>query len=92
MQNIFQIYLYLCGIIVSIAVLAGLIGLVLNLICYAYQNSVGFNTFRKFLKKYNKEMQNAKKEARKERLKDVDHNRQNKKKNYNKRNNGRESY
>lgn len=88
MENIFEIYLYICGIIIGISVLAGLIVLALNLISYAYQSSVGFNVFRKFLKKYNKEMQNSKREVRKEILKDGDNSRQNKKKDNDKRNNG----
>lgn len=57
MYKAFEIYIYICATIVSVAVLALLIVVTLNLIAYAYQSSVGFNTFRKFLKKYNSEMQ-----------------------------------
>ena len=57
MENIFEIYLYICGILVSIIILIGLIGITLNLITYTYQSCVGFDVFRKFLKKYNKEIQ-----------------------------------
>ena len=60
MINIFQVYLYICTIIVSIIILLALIAIVLNVICYCYQSIVGFDTFRKFLKKYNREMQIAK--------------------------------
>lgn len=60
MENIFQIYLYICGILVSIIILIGLIGITLNVICYAYQSSIGFNTFRKFLRKYHNEMKKEK--------------------------------
>lgn len=56
MEKAFQIYLYICGIIISIIILIGLVALALNLICYAYQSFIGFKTFTKFLKKYNKEM------------------------------------
>lgn len=53
MQKIFEIYLYICGIIVSISILAGLVGLTLNLIAYAHQSAIGFKTFHKILKEYN---------------------------------------
>lgn len=57
MYKAFEIYLCICAIIVSIAILALLIAVTLNLICYFYQTYVGFNTFKKFLRKYNDEMQ-----------------------------------
>lgn len=57
MYKVFEIYLYICGIIVSIAIVAGLIALTLNIIVYAYESYVGFKTFNKFLKKYHKEME-----------------------------------
>ncbi len=60
MLHIFEIYLYICGAIIGGAILVGLLGLTLNLICYAYQSSVGFNTFRKFLRKYHNEMKKEK--------------------------------
>ncbi len=66
MDKIFEIYLYICGIIVSICVLAGLTVLMLNLIGYFYQTTVGFDTFKKFLRKYNKEMQEEKQRKRKQ--------------------------
>ena len=60
MSNIFQFYLYICATIISIAIIVGLVAIVLNIIVYCYQSMVGFNIFRKFLKKYNREMQIAK--------------------------------
>ena len=60
MNSIFQVYLYICATIVSIIVIVGLIAIALNIIVYCYQSMIGFNTFRKFLKKYNREMQIAK--------------------------------
>lgn len=60
MLKVFEIYLYICASIVSIMIIALLIALTLNIICYFYQTSVRFNTFRKFLKKYNAEMQKEK--------------------------------
>lgn len=60
MLKIFEIYLYICGGIISITILVGLIALALNIICYAYQSCVGFDTFRKFLIKYNSEMKKEK--------------------------------
>lgn len=65
MEKVFEIYLYICGTIISICVITGLIALMLNLICYFYQTTVGFNTFKKFLRKYNKEMQEEKQKKRK---------------------------
>lgn len=56
MCGIFEIYLYICGILISLAIVLGLIILVLNLIAYTYETYIGFNTFYKFLKKYHKEM------------------------------------
>lgn len=64
MLKIFEIYLYICGILVSICILAGLTILTLNLIAYLYQNSVGFKTFVKFLKKYNQDMQEEKRRSK----------------------------
>ncbi len=61
MERIFGIYLYTCGIIISICIITGLMAIMLNFICYFYQTVVGFDIFKKFLKKYNKEMQKAKK-------------------------------
>lgn len=60
MLKVFEIYLYICGIIISIIILAGLIAIALNVIAYLYESSVGFDTFKKFLKKYNKDMQELK--------------------------------
>ena len=60
MIEIFQIYLYVCAIIISIAIVLGLLAILLNIICYAYQTFVGFNTFRKFLRKYHAEMKHEK--------------------------------
>lgn len=53
MLKIFEIYLYMCGGIVSLSILLGLIGLTLNLICYTYQTCIGFNKFRKIVRAYN---------------------------------------
>lgn len=50
MCKIFEIYLYICGGLVSLGILLGLIILILNIIAYAYQTYIGFDTFRKFLK------------------------------------------
>lgn len=60
MCKIFEIYLYICGGLVSLAILSGLIILTLNIIAYAYESWIGFNTFNKFLKKYHKEMKEEK--------------------------------
>lgn len=60
MEKVFEIYLYICGVIISLIILVGLIALALNVITYAYQSMVGFDIFKKFLRKYNKEMQKAK--------------------------------
>ena len=61
MINIFQVYLYICATIISIAIIVGLIAIALNIIVYFYESMVGFNIFSKFLKKYNRDMQVAKK-------------------------------
>ena len=53
MEKRFEIYLYICGGLVSLAILLGLIGLTLNLICYTYQTCIGFNKFRKIVRAYN---------------------------------------
>lgn len=53
MLKIFEIYLYICGGLISLAIVSGLIGLSLNLIAYAYQSSIGFNKFRKIVSDYN---------------------------------------
>ena len=61
MCKVFEIYLYICGGLVGLAILLGLITLTLNIIVYTYGSWVGFNTFNKFLKKYHKEMEEEKK-------------------------------
>ena len=63
MCKVFEIYLYICGGLVGLAILLGLIILTLNIIAYAYESWVGFNTFYKFLKKYHKEMKEEKKKV-----------------------------
>lgn len=63
MCKIFEIYLYICGGLVSLGILLGLIILILNIIAYAYQTYIGFDTFRKFLKKYHREMKEEKKKV-----------------------------
>ena len=60
MLKVFEIYLYVCGGIIGIAILIGLIGLTLSLICYTYQSCIRFDTFRKFLRKYHNEMKKEK--------------------------------
>lgn len=54
--KILEIYSWICCVVGLIALLVGLIALALNLICYFYQSCVGFNTFRKFLRKYHGEI------------------------------------
>lgn len=63
MCKVFEIYLYICGGLVGLAILLGLIILTLNIIAYTYQSYIGFDTFRKFLKKYHKEMKEEKKKV-----------------------------
>lgn len=60
MLKIFEIYLYICGSIVSISILIGLLGLLVNLGLYAYESYIGFDTFKKFLRKYHSEMKREK--------------------------------
>lgn len=63
MCKVFEIYLYICGGLVSLAILLGLIILILNVIAYTYETCIGFKTFSKFLKKYHKEMKEEKKKV-----------------------------
>ena len=63
MCEIFEIYLYICGGLVGLAILLGLIILTLNIIAYTYETYIGFKTFNKFLKKYHKEMKEEKKKV-----------------------------
>ena len=56
MNTLVEIFIWIYLIDGIIAVSAGLIALFLNLIVYAYQSFVGVKTFRKFLKKYHREM------------------------------------
>ena len=63
MCKVFEIYLYICGSLVGLVILLGLIILTLNIIAYTYESWVGFNTFYKFLKKYHKEMKEEKKKV-----------------------------
>ena len=60
MCEVFEIYLYICGGLVSLAILLGLIILILNVIAYTYETYIGFKTFNKFLKKYHREMKEEK--------------------------------
>ena len=60
MCEIFEIYLYICGGLVGLAILLGLIILTLNIIAYTYETYIGFKTFNKFLKKYHREMKEEK--------------------------------
>mgnify|MGYP001857155837 FL=1 len=60
MCKVFEIYLYICGGLVSLAILLGLIMLILNVIAYTYETYIGFKTFNKFLKKYHREMKEEK--------------------------------
>ena len=50
------IFMYVFLIIGAIAMTAGILALALNLMVYFYESWVGFSTFRKFLRKYHKEM------------------------------------
>lgn len=63
MCKVFEIYLYICGGLVGLAILLGLIALILNVIAYTYETCIGFKTFSKFLKKYHKEMKEEKKKV-----------------------------
>lgn len=63
MCEVFEIYLYICGGLVSLAILLGLIILILNVIAYTYETYIGFKTFNKFLKKYHREMKEEKKKV-----------------------------
>lgn len=56
MFEAFKIYLYICAVIVSIAIIIGLIAILLNVMAYCYQTFIGFGTFKKFLRKYHNEM------------------------------------
>lgn len=60
MEKAFEIYLYVCGFIISIISLLGFIAVMLNVITYTYQSFVGFDTFKKFLRKYHSEMKKEK--------------------------------
>ena len=60
MCKVFEIYLYICGGLISLAILSGLIILILNVIAYTYKTYIGFKTFNKFLKKYHREMKEEK--------------------------------
>lgn len=60
MEKVFEIYLYACGFVISIITLLGLIAVMLNIIAYSYQSFIGFDTFRKFLRKYHSEMKKEK--------------------------------
>lgn len=64
MCKVFEIYLYICGSLVGLAILLGLIILALNIIAYTYETYIGFDTFRKFLKKYHKEMKEEKRRVK----------------------------
>lgn len=60
MLQVFEIYLYICGAIISIAILTGLIAMLANIGLYAYETYIGFDTFKKFLRKYHNEMKKEK--------------------------------
>ena len=60
MCKVFEIYLYICGGLVSLAILLGLIILILNVIAYTYETYIGFKTFNKVLKKYHREIKEEK--------------------------------
>lgn len=61
MLKVFEIYLYICGSIVSVMIIIGLFALLLNLGVYVYETYIGIGTFRKFLRKYHNEMKREKK-------------------------------
>lgn len=52
MVKVFEIYCYICAGIISIGILAGLVGLAINLVAYAIESCIGFKTFNKVLKLY----------------------------------------
>lgn len=56
MNTLVEIFMWIYLIIGIIVVTACFIALMFNLICYAYQTFVGVKIFRKFLKKYHREM------------------------------------
>ena len=64
MEIAFEIYLYICAVIISIIIIAGLISIALNLIAYAYESYVGFKTFNKFLRKYHTEMEQERRQVK----------------------------
>lgn len=51
-ENIFEIYLIICGILVSLIILAGIVWLLLILIGEIYGRIVGIDIVRKALKQY----------------------------------------
>ena len=51
-ENIFEIYLIICGILVSLIILAGIVWLLLTLIGEIYGRIVGIDIVRKALKQY----------------------------------------
>lgn len=51
-ENIFEIYLIICGILVSLIILVGIVWLLLTLIIEIYGRIVGIDIVRKALKQY----------------------------------------
>lgn len=56
MELLVEIFMWIYLIVGIIVVSVGILALFLNLAIYNYQSFIGFNTFRKFLKKYHREM------------------------------------
>ena len=52
MVKVFEIYCYICAGIISIGILAGLIGVVANVVVYVSRSCVGMNIWFKALKLY----------------------------------------
>ena len=56
MEKIFEIYLIICGIIISLIILAGLIVFLVNAVIFVIENIIGYKKCVRFLKMYRKIM------------------------------------
>lgn len=52
-ENIFEIYLIICGILVSLIILAGLVYVLIRLIIEIYGRTVDLKTLKRALREYN---------------------------------------
>ena len=52
-ENIFEIYLIICGILVSLIILAGLVYILIRLIIEIYGRTVDLKTLKRALREYN---------------------------------------